>query len=222
MKQEVERYRKPTRKLHWVHLVAFCLLFITGLILFVPGLSALAQDSVTRVIHRLAAIVFIVAPILYMIMNLKSTGKGIKEAFSWGSDDIAWLKAAPRYYFLSDEDAMPPQPHMNAGQKMWWLLALVFGLVFVITGAIMVFAKEAASPALFQWSVLFHDVAFIVAGCMFFVHIYMSAIHPLVRPLKTGAWSSMMTRGSVPVEYANSHHGKWYNEITKAKEAQSE
>lgn len=222
MEQEVERYRKPTRIFHWVHLVAFCLLFITGLIIFIPGLSVLAQDSITRVIHRLAALVFIVAPIIYTFMNLKSTGKGIKEAFSWGADDIAWLKAAPRYYFLCDEEAMPPQPHMNTGQKMWWFLALVFGVVFVITGIIMAFFKETASAGVLQWSVFIHDVAFIVTGLMFFVHIYMSAIHPLVRPLRTGAWSSMITRGSVPVEYVKSHHGKWYEEATKAEEAKSE
>ena len=209
MAQEVERYRKPTRILHWVHSGAFVVLFLTGLILFIPGLSILAQDSITRIIHRLAVVLFVAAPLIYIPMNFKSTMRGIKEAFTWGSGDLEWLKAAPRYYFLNDEEAMPPQGHMNTGQKLWWLMVLVLGGVFFITGLIMWAFKEVAPGALLEWMVLLHDVAFIAAGCMFFVHIYLSVIHPLMK----GSLNSM-TKGKVSAEYAKSHHGKWYREIS--------
>ena len=221
MEQEVERYRKPTRILHWIHGGAFVVLFLTGLILFIPQLGILAQDSWTRVIHRIAAVLFVVVPLIYIPLNWKATLRGIKDAFTWGREDIGWLKAAPRYYFLCDEKGMPPQPHMNTGQKMWWFMVIVFGLIFVITGLIMWAFKTVAPAALLQWMVFIHDVAFIATGCMLFVHIYLSVIHPLMRPTRTGAWSSM-ARGKVSVEYAKSHHGKWYEEITKAKEVQSE
>ena len=219
MVQEVERYRKPTRILHWVHAGAFVALFLTGLILFIPQLAILAQDSWTRLIHRIAAVVFVVAPLIYIPMNWKATLRGIKDAFTWGVEDIGWLQAAPRYYMLCDEEAMPPQAHMITGQKLWWFMVIVFSVVFVITGAIMWFAKEAAPAALLQWMVFIHDVAFIATGTMFFVHIYM-AFHPLMGPLRTGSWSSM-ARGKVSVKYVKSHHGKWYEEITKAKEVQT-
>jgi len=218
MEQEIERYRKPTRVLHWVHAGAFVILFLTGLVLFIPPLGFLAQDSWTRVIHRIVAVVFVVAPLIYIPMNWKATWKGIKEAFTWGVEDIGWLRAAPRYYFLCDEKEMPPQGHMNTGQKMWWFLALIFGVLFVITGAIMWFAKTAAVPALLQWMVFIHDIAFIVTGAMLFVHIYLSVAHPLMRPTRVGAWSSM-ARGKVSVEYAKSHHGKWYEEVAAGKKA---
>jgi len=214
MEQEVERYRKPTRVLHWIHTGAFLSLFLTGLILFIPQLGFLAEDSWTRVIHRLAAVFFIVAPLIYIPLNWKTTMRGIKDAFTWGGKDIGWAIAAPRYYFLGDEKAMPPQEHMNTGQKLWWLMVIVFGLVFVITGIIMWAFKVVAPGALMQWMVLIHDVAFIATGCMFFVHIYLSVAHPLMRPLRTGAWSSM-ARGKVSAEYAKSHHAKWYDRVTK-------
>lgn len=217
MAQEVERYRKPTRVLHWIHGVAFLVLFITGLILFIPGLSLAAQDSWTRVIHRIAVVFFIVAPLIYIPLNWRATLRGIKEAFSWGKDDVGWLLAAPRYYFLCDEKAMPPQPHMNSGQKLWWLIVIVFGIIFLITGIIMWFGKTTAPPALLQWSVFVHDIAFIATGCMFFIHIYTGVIHPLMRPLRTGPWNSI-TQGKVSAEYAKSHHAKWYAEVSKGKE----
>ncbi len=214
MAQEVERYRKPTRILHWVNAGAFTALFLTGLILFIPQLGILAQDSWTRVLHRLAALLFIVAPLIYIPMNWKATVNGIKDAFTWGVEDIGWLQAAPRYYFLCDEKTMPPQPHMNTGQKMWWLMVIVFSVLFFISGLIMYAFKTVAPAALLQWMVFIHDVAFIATGSMFFVHIYLSVIHPLMRPTQTGAWSSM-ARGKVSAEYAKTHHGKWYEEISK-------
>jgi formate dehydrogenase subunit gamma len=213
MPQEVEKYRKPTRILHWVHASAFIVLFLTGLVLFIPPLGPLAQDGWTRLIHRIAAVVFVAAPLIYIPMNWKTTFNGVKEAFTWGVEDLGWFLAAPSYYFLCDEESMPPQGHMNTGQKMWWFLVIVFGLLFLITGVIMWFAKTAAPPAVLQWAVFIHDVAFIVTALMLFVHIYMSVGHPLVRPLKSGAWSSM-ARGKVSIDYAKSHHGKWYEEIT--------
>jgi len=215
--QMVERYRTPTRALHWVHAVAFTVLFLTGLILYLPPLAILAADSWTRVIHRVAALLFVIAPLIYIPLNFKATLRGISDALKWGIDDIGWAIAAPRYYFLADEKAMPAQGHMNTGQKMWWLMVLAFGGIFVITGFIMWAGKTSVPAAALQWSVFAHDVAFIATGCMFFLHIYLSAIHPLMRPLRTGAWNSM-ARGKVSAEYASSHHAKWYVELISKKE----
>ena len=209
---EVEKYRKPVRILHWIHASAFVLLFLTGLVLFIPQLGILAQDSWTRLIHRIGAFIFVAAPLIYLPLNWKASWKGIGEAFTWGSEDIGWLKAAPRFYFLGDKKAMPPQGHMNTGQKMWWFIALVFGVIFVITGAIMWFAKTAAPAAALQWMVFIHDVSFIVAGTMLFVHIYLGVLHPLM----TESWGAIVG-GKISTEYAKTHHAKWYEEVSKGK-----
>jgi len=216
MQREVEKYRKPTRILHWIHAGAFVLLFLTGLVLFIPQLGVIAQDSWTRVIHRIAAVIFVIAPFIYIPMNWKATKRGIKDAFSWGADDIGWLQAAPRYYFLGDEQGMPPQGHMNTGQKMWWFIVIVFGVIFVITGAVMWFAKTTAPAAVLQWMVFVHDIAFIVTGAMLLLHIYLGVIHPLM----TESWRTMVG-GKMSVEYAKKHHTKWYEEVTKGKEVKS-
>ena len=216
MSQEVEKYSKPTRILHWVHLVSFCILFLTGLVLFIPQLGFLAQDSVTRVIHRIGAAIFIIAPLIYIPMNWQATKRGIKEAFSWGASDIGWLKAAPLYYFLGDEKDMPPQGSMNTGQRLWWLIVLVSGVIFTITGLIMWFAKTSAPAAVLQWMVFLHDVAFILAGTMLLLHIYLGLFHPLMNE----AWKAIY-KGTVSVEYAKKHHAKWYEEVAKGKEVKS-
>jgi formate dehydrogenase subunit gamma len=215
MPQEVQRYPKMVRVLHWVHAGSFSLLFLTGLVLFLPPLAFLAEDGWTRVVHRVASVVFIVAPVIYFLLDWKGSVRGIKEAFNWGPADIGWLRAAPRYYFLCDETVMPDQPHMNSGQKMWWLMSLVFGVVFGLTGIIMWVLKDVAPPLLMQWMVILHDVAFIATGVMFFVHIYLSVLHPLMRHAQGGAWESM-ARGTVSTEYVASHHRQWYKELVRA------
>ena len=210
---EVEKYRKAIRVLHWIHSGAFVILFLTGLVLFIPALGFLAQDSWTRLIHRIGAAIFIIAPIIYIILDPKSVGRGLKQAFTWGSEDMGWLKAAPLYYFLGDEKSMPPQGAMNTGQKMWWFMVLVFGIIFIITGLVMWFFKTIAPASVLQWMVFIHDVSFIVSGAMFFLHIYLAVFHPLINE----AWGAM-TGGKISVDYAKAHHGKWYEEITKSKE----
>jgi formate dehydrogenase subunit gamma len=211
--QEVEKYRKPVRVLHWIHSGAFVLLFLTGLVLFIPGLGFLAEDSWTRLIHRIGAAIFVIIPIIYLIINPKSVGRGLKEAFTWSAkEDIGWLKAVPTYYFQGDDKGMPPQGAMNTGQRLWWLIVVVFGILFVITGAVMWFAKASAPAAVLQWMIFIHDVSFIAAGAMFFVHIYNAVFHPVFDE----AWSAM-TGGKISVEYARKHHGKWYAEVSKGK-----
>ena len=208
----VEKYSKTIRILHWIHSGAFVLLFLTGLILFIPGLGFLAEDSLTRVIHRIGAAIFIIVPLIYLIVNPRSALRGIKTAFTWNSDDIGWLKALPGYYFKGDEGKIPPQGKMNTGQKLWWLIVLVFGLLFMITGLTMWFAKTTASPGVLQGMVFIHDISFIVTGVMFLVHIYNGVFHPAFNE----AWSAI-TGGKISAEYAKKHHGKWYAEITKGK-----
>ena len=121
--------------------------------------------------------------------------------------------AMPRYYFLSDEKAMLPQDEMNTGQKLWYLLIVIFSPIFVITGILMWFFGNILPSAVFQWSVFVHDVAFIIIFLMFLVHVYLGVIHPLMRQ-HGGSFRSMVD-GTVTTEYAKSHHGKWYERIVK-------
>jgi len=209
MPKEIVKYTRATRVLHWVHTTAFIILFLTGLVLFVPQLGPLAAGSWTRVIHRVASVFFVVIPVFFLLFNWKASWQKIKVAFEWGIDDVGWLKAAPAYYFLGNEKAMPPQDEMNSGQKLWWLISLVSWVGFTVTGLVMWAFKEIAPAGLLQWMVLLHDVAFIVGIPMLFVHIYLGVLHPLMK----GAWGAIAS-GKVSAEYARSHHTRWYDRVT--------
>jgi len=206
----VKRFSLQARVLHWTVAVLVILMGLTGLILFVPGWGIAGLAGWTRIIHRLSAYSFGVVLVLYLITYPKVSLAFVKEAFTWKKEDIGWLKAATDYYTGGDENKMPPQEHINPGQKLWQLITIVCGAIFFITGAIMAFAKGAVSPAVFQWSLLTHALAFIIGGSMLIVHAVLGALHPRM----SESLRSMIT-GKVSEEYAKSHYGKWYEEISK-------
>ena len=214
MKEErvVERFKKRTVWFHWVHTAAFLVLLVTGAILFIPGLGGPAAGGMTRSIHRIAVVVFVGIPIVYAVFNPRMTLHFIKETFTWGKDDLQWVLRAPDYYFGGAEEKMAPQGHVNTGQKMWQLIALGTGILFLISGVLMWFFKDSLSPGIFQWSVIVHDVAFVVAFLMLLVHIYLGVIHPRMTESLRSMWD-----GKVSKTYARNHYGKWYDSIASGK-----
>ena len=214
----VERFKKRTIWFHWIHTAAFLILIITGAILFFPGIGAAASGGITRIIHRVAVVFFVGAPVVYFVSNPKMSLHFIKETLtSWGKDDIGWGKAAPFYYFGIDKVEMPPQGHVNTGQRMWQLVVLGTAALFLGSGIIMWFLKDTVSAGVFQGCVIVHDIAFLMAFIMLLVHVYLGIIHPRMTESLRSMWD-----GKISKHYAKSHYGKWYEEISKDIEQQEE
>ncbi|MDY6834468.1 MAG: cytochrome b/b6 domain-containing protein [Chloroflexota bacterium] len=207
--RDVERFSGSTRSLHWIVMLSALILAVTGMVLYVPQWGFIAQDGYTRVIHRVAAVFFVGVPLIYFITHPLKTLRFVLEAFTWWRDDWKWLKAAPDYYFGGDESKMPPQGHMNSGQKLFWTIALLSSLGFIGTGFIMWFLSEQVTGWGFHWSLFIHDVCLIVGGTMIIVHFYLGVVHPRM----TESLRSMIT-GKASTEYVKGHHGKWYRETS--------
>lgn len=208
----VERFRKRTIWLHWIHTLSFLVLLVTGAILFFPGLGAAAAGGLTRSLHRIAVIFFVGIPIGYFIFNPRMSWHFIKETFTWGKDDFQWVCRAPDYYFGGAEDKMAPQGHVNTGQKMWQLIVLITSILFLVSGLLMWFFKGTLAPGIFQWCVIVHDIAFVMAFLMLLVHIYLGVIHPRMTESLRSMWD-----GKISKKYARDHYGKWYDSITADK-----
>jgi len=209
----VERFKKRTIWFHWIHTAAFLTLVATGAILFFPGIGGAASGGMTRLIHRIAVVIFVAAPVIYSFTNPKMTLHFIRETLTWGKDDLGWVRAAPFYYFGGPEDKMPPQGHVNTGQKMWQLIILGTGVLFFATGLIMWFFKDTVSTYAFQWCVVIHDVAFLLVFLMLLVHVYLGVLHPRMNESLRSMWDGKISR-----TYAKNHYGKWYEEISAGKE----
>lgn len=209
----VERFKKRTIYLHWIHTAAFLVLLVTGAILFLPGIGGPAAGGLTRLIHRIAVVFFVAIPVIYSVFNSRAALHFVKETLTWGKADMGWLKAAPFYYFGIADEKMPPQEHVNTGQKMWQFIVLGTSVLFFVSGLIMWFFKGAVPASLFQWCVIAHDVAFLVAFLMLLVHIYTGSIHFRMTESLRSMWD-----GRISKKYAKSHYGKWYDRISAKEE----
>jgi len=214
--REIERFRLSTRFLHWTVAASALLLALTGILLWVPAWGAAAVGGWSRLLHRIAAVIFMAAPLLYALFNWRLSLSFVKEAFTWGKEDMGWFQAAPDYYFGGDESKMPPQDHINTGQKLYQLVSILCSAAFFLTGLLMWFFRELLPIEVFRWAVIVHDIAFILGGSMVLLHIYLGAIHPRM----TESLRSMVT-GKASVEYVKSHHRKWFERVIRATEGES-
>lgn len=211
----IPKYTLVERTMHWLHTATFVPLALTGLILYLPFLQPLAQGGagqLLRLIHRVAAVLFGLLPILYLIIQPRRLLMSLRE-FLFDKEDIGWLKGAFGYYLLGKHAAMPPQGRFNTGEKMNGMIMVLSWITFGITGLVMWFGKGIVSTTLFRWMVVFHDLAMIASVCMFLVHLYLAVAHPLM-------WAGLVSMrfGVTSADYAAEHHARWYYGPKQARE----
>ncbi len=204
----VERYTPTARWFHWLIAGVFLELVLSGLLIFIPWQASGVVGIWVRLIHRIGAVILVGAPAIFTLVAWRRSWYFIKEAFTWGKEDLDWLKAAPAYYFGGDPRLMPPQGYINTGMKLYRLTILLGGAVFIITGLIMWFFKGIVPPGVFQLCATVHDMTFIVAIGMFLLHVQLGVFHPRMDESLLS-----MVDGKVSGVYAKSHHGKWYDKI---------
>jgi formate dehydrogenase subunit gamma len=226
----IPKYTLLERAMHWLHTATFVPLALTGLVLYadklfnVTLLQPLAQGEagqLMRLVHRVAAVLFGLLPIIYFIIQPRRLLMSLRE-FLFNKEDVGWLKGAFGYYLLGKHTDMPPQGRFNTGEKLNGVVMIVAWITFGVTGLVMWFGKGIVPPALFRWTVILHDLAMIASVCMFLVHLYLAVAHPLM-------WAGLVSMrfGVTSADYAAEHHAKWYYgpkralEMYEAKKKQS-
>ncbi|MFH1087890.1 MAG: cytochrome b/b6 domain-containing protein [Chloroflexota bacterium] len=211
----VIRYSASARWFHWLIVAVFLQLVLSGLLIFLQWFGFPVVGTWVRIIHRVGALALVGIPGLFVLFAWRRAWYFVKEGLMWGGADLGWLKAAPGYYFGGDPRMMPPQGYINTGMKLYRVAILAGGGLFVLTGFVMWFLKGLVSPEIFRWSVVLHDFTFIVAICMFFLHVQLGVFHPRMDESLLS-----IVDGMVSGMYAKHHHGIWYGRIVSEQEEQ--
>ena len=124
--------------------------------------------------------------------------------------DLGWLLKAGG--FLGGKH--PSAGFFNAGEKIWFWIAIIGGLVLSVTGLILVFSILGQSREIMGLSHVLHGIAALIVISVSFGHIYLGTAGV------EGTLGSMTT-GYVDEAWAKSHHDRWYAEV-KAAENSSE
>ena len=150
---------------------------------------------------RLVGVICVAVGILYMLRP--DVTKRLMEFFKKGSRMYlaGVMRLALAVVFLIGADRC---------RHKWVIVG--FGILFLISGCLMWFFKGILPPGVFEWSVIAHDVAFILAFLMLLVHVYLGIIHPRMTESLRSMWD-----GKISKSYARHHYGKWYDEVSQAE-----
>lgn len=208
-KRLIRRYTLSDMLMHWSVALGCVTLLITGGIIFFSSSSTLLNTdagNMSRLFHRIGAIFFVAAPVIYFILSKKRFG--FLVAFKYDKTDLGWLKNAVKHYFVGGP--LPPQGKYNTGQKMYYAVAVVCGILLAISGFALWFDWFTGTGRLVM--IVLHDIGAFALGVFFLVHVYLSAIHPRERI----SFNAMVT-GYMDRRYAEHSHELWVEELEGKK-----
>lgn len=214
---KIVRFSSWERFGHLVHLLSFITLALTGLFIYVPGLAAFTigdAGEVSRMIHRIAAVIFLANPILYALFDTGNFLNSLGQAFKWTKDDMAWFGKGLGSYWTGKKEGMPPQGKFSTGQKLNSMVQTIALVIFAITGLGMWFAKTSIPSGVFQAFVVIHDIAMLFAVGFFLIHFFMGLVNPFTR-----AGASSIVDGYMSIEDAKAEHKTWFDKEVKNKGA---
>ncbi len=205
---QILRFQKSERVLHWSIAVPFMVCFATGMILMFfynlhsPGVSR----QVLSWLHRIAGAALIFFPVLTMTRHWKEYRVhlyNVKHAWRWGTDDLKWLiLMLPAS--INRKIVLPDQGKFNAAEKLNFLMVLCTYPLFIATGLLIWMPERVV---LF-WIV--HAGMALIAAPLMLGHIYMALINPDSRVGLSG-----MLSGYVDRRWAKHHYRSWYRENFK-------
>jgi formate dehydrogenase subunit gamma len=189
----VKRFSQGERLFHWVHMLSFILLLMTGLGLYAKSFFGLTElfggVGVSRTIHHYVGLVFIVTTFIIFI-------QWFKDITAPGEDSLGDVIKS-----YLDHSVHAKSGKINAGQKLLGWCAFIFGVIMGVSGLAMWFPFQLGR-GMQQWMYFLHNFVFILLMLMMIVHIYLgTAGNP-------GTWRTM-SRGTVSREWAKKHHPNW-------------
>jgi formate dehydrogenase subunit gamma len=200
---EIERFGKTTRWLHWTFVTCFLALAVTGIwLLLRSGLDvpALAAERL-RDLHVVAAVALGVLPsVIWLSGQTRETTRDFLELLRWSRDDLRWLLLQPRAAL--GRATLPPAGKLNAGQKLNGLVSwLVTG--GMLASGVVLWLRPGSFLAL-----LLHLACFALWVPFFLVHLCMATLVPSTRHALHG-----MIRGRVRRAWAEHHHARWVDAL---------
>ena len=190
----IKRFSRTERAVHWIHASVFFVLLGTGLVLYVPRLSALvARRPLVKDIHVYAALAWLALVMIVVVLgDRRGLRKTLRDLDLFDDDDRLWLRRKPR-----------PQGRFNAGQKVHAALIAGFTSLFAVSGFLLWLGERDTR---FRWAstILLHDGLMYASLVLLMGHLYLALIYPATRHALRG-----ITVGSVRRDWALEHHRKW-------------
>jgi formate dehydrogenase subunit gamma len=202
----VSRFSLAQRVTHWVIACLFLYLALSGLTLLfgrpfiLPLIGAKAYGVLASAVmqsHNLFGPIFTVSLIALFIAFVRGNFPNTTD-IRWilkGGGLLGGHVSAGRY---------------NAGEKVWFWVAVIAGVALSGSGVIMLFPDFMGVRNLLQLSELTHGIAALIFIAFAIGHIYLGTVGT------EGALEGMTT-GDVDENWARTHHDLWLDEINETR-----
>ncbi|MBE0496090.1 MAG: formate dehydrogenase subunit gamma [Campylobacterales bacterium] len=195
------------RTIHQIAGISFLVIIPTGFVIIFGDFFG--GGTFVRWAKNLHA--FFTVPLAVVILPMALMW--LKEAL-FTLEDIKWFMILGGY--LSKEKRIINATQFNAGQKMWYWVAILGTLTMILTGAMMFFLdfkiemlhtlSGLSQIDLLRLAAILHNVMGFVVVALFITHVYMSMF-----AIK-GAVHSIIT-GYVEEEEVKYLHNAWYKKL---------
>ncbi len=199
----IQRFTNSQRAAHWTTAILFVILMVTGIVLLVgrtvlipifgpEGFGVVAQASKT--IHDYLGPLFMFSMIWLFIVFVKGNAPSPKLDFQWvakGGGIFGKHAHADRY---------------NAGEKIWFWLAVFGGIFVIISGMILDFPIFGLDRASMKLAHIIHGISTGILMVVAIGHIYMGTA------AMQGTFEVMKT-GYCDANWAKEHHDLWYDKV---------
>jgi formate dehydrogenase subunit gamma len=207
----IHRFNVVERVVHWTTALSFCLLGLTGLIMFfgkhvlLPwlGYTLFAWlATAAKAFHNFIAPLFIVSVLAMIVLFIKDN---FLRRY-----DLRWFA---RVWAVMARGEHVPTGRFNAGEKGWfWLGVVGLSVVVIWSGLVLLFPNFDQTRAVMQYAWIWHASAALLYIAIALGHIYLGTIG------LEGSYQAMR-KGYVDEAWAKEHHEYWYDKVKSAKRA---
>jgi formate dehydrogenase subunit gamma len=209
--KRVRRYTTTEMTVHWILASTFVLLALSGLILLygrwllIPLLGASGFSvtaTVCKLLHNYVGLLFAAIVPIAFFLYLKDSLFNLKVDGRW------FMRAGG--YFGGEE---PSSGKVNAGQKLWYWVAMLGGFMLITSGLSLDFNNFfQQGREWLQGAHVVHTIASIGVIAFFIVHLYLATVGV------EGTLESMVN-GHVDANWAKQHHDLWYQELQAGQDS---
>ncbi|HXK47716.1 MAG TPA: cytochrome b/b6 domain-containing protein [Deltaproteobacteria bacterium] len=124
------------RMFHYILVISFLPLALTGLALFFKAFDEPAMNLVMR-IHVVAGVVLTLGSLGFFVIAYDRVVLFIRRSFAVTVNDVKWfavLGGYPQKFLLRKKVAVPPMGKYNSGQKLFGACMLTGGALIIATG----------------------------------------------------------------------------------------
>lgn len=208
--KQIQRFTQMQRVAHWFMATLFVLLGLTGLVIlygryglpYVIGKDGFAMlASAALQAHNLFGPLFIASILVMFVTFVRGNGYSLV--------DLKWLAKLGGFF-----GGHASSRFYNFGEKNWFWLAMVLGIVLSASGIVLDFPTLLDDRTAQQLANIGHASAALLFIAVGLGHIYLGTIG------MEGALEGM-TKGDVDENWAKAHHDLWYEDAMDEEAAKA-